>query len=147
MQRQTIITPHQRQDTCYLPAMSPREWKSILTEAQGDRCFYCGISIYEKAVEPKHRAEPDHLLPKTLGGCSCCGNVVAACGICNRMKQGKLIVDFLAERPQFVRTIGQFSTRNFFLPRIPALFWNHLSVDLRKLAAQKVMAEPRKKVA
>lgn len=142
MSGQIILTPHQRPDTCYLPAMTEAEWHDILV-AQGWRCFYCGNFMRERAIDEREIPYPDHLYPDSHSGCSCAGNTVAACGICNRMKQGKFIVDFLADNPHFLNTMGQFSTRILFLKR-GRFFWNHLSVQLRKLADDKAMDPPRK---
>ena len=59
----------------------------------GRRCVYCA-----QALVPE-RATLDHVYPLAHGGAHTLGNLVAACGRCNRMKGDMLPVEFFARYP------------------------------------------------
>ena len=124
----TLLKPHKRTDTCYAHAMTSAEWQEIV-EAQSFRCFYCGKFI-------DLSAEPDHLVPVSQDGCTCSGNVVASCAGCNALKSGRTVEEFFKDRPSYLQKAGEFSTRILYLRRSPALFWNHLSVQLKEKYAE-----------
>lgn len=136
-----VLTPHRRLD-CIQKALSEAEWRAIVI-AQSFRCFYCGESITAKT------AERDHIFPFSQGGCSCSGNRVAACVACNQLKNARTLEEFLADRPQFLQIVANFSTRIVLLERTPALFWNRLSEtrnffndELPRLVAAKSFEAP-----
>ena len=59
----------------------------------GRRCVYCAARL-----EP-HLATLDHVYPRAHGGPDTPGNLVAACGPCNRMKGDMLPFEFFARYP------------------------------------------------
>jgi 5-methylcytosine-specific restriction endonuclease McrA len=59
----------------------------------GRRCVYCARSLDLEA------ATLDHVYPLSKGGTHTTGNLVAACGPCNRMKGDMLPHDFFARYP------------------------------------------------
>lgn len=90
--------------------------------ATGGRCFYCG--------EPA--SVLDHLLPKSLGGDSRAGNLVAACWECNSAKCGNTVEQFRLMRAVAVGDWCYFSSaqiawlagRGISLPLFPGyVFW------------------------
>ncbi|WP_343233202.1 HNH endonuclease signature motif containing protein [Miltoncostaea oceani] len=64
------------------PSGSTRAWRrrraQILTR-DGHRCSYCGGPA----------TQVDHVIPRAVGGTDEPGNLVAACGPCNRRKGGR----------------------------------------------------------
>jgi len=59
----------------------------------GQRCVYCATRL-------DHRnATLDHVVPLARGGAHDPGNLVTACGPCNRLKGDMLPFDFLARHP------------------------------------------------
>lgn len=58
------------------------------------RCVYCGLSL-----EPDS-ATLDHVYPRAKGGPNVAGNVVAACGPCNRRKADMLPSEFFLLYPE-----------------------------------------------
>jgi 5-methylcytosine-specific restriction endonuclease McrA len=59
----------------------------------GRRCVYCA-----RALAPE-QATLDHVYPVAHGGTNVPGNVVVACGPCNRMKGDMLPHEFFARHP------------------------------------------------
>ena len=59
----------------------------------GRRCVYCA-----EPLDPS-LATLDHVYPRARGGMHTPGNLVAACGPCNRMKGDMLPFDFFARYP------------------------------------------------
>jgi hypothetical protein len=130
----SLLLPHRVKEegwSCDWPDVGKTTWDLILP-AQSFRCFYCGNPLLPAT------ATPDHLHPISKGGCGCVGNLVGACFSCNSMKRDKPLGVFLRERPSFLRTMGQFSTRVLYLKR-DALFWDHFRSRLVELAALKSM--------
>ena len=62
------------------------EWRVILTAAEG-RCHYCRR---EAALEI------EHMIPLSRGGSNTKGNIVAACGHCNKSKGRLTAEEFLS---------------------------------------------------
>ena len=59
----------------------------------GRRCVYCASPL------DFHGATLDHVYPRARGGAHVPGNLVAACGLCNRLKGDMLPQDFFARYP------------------------------------------------
>jgi 5-methylcytosine-specific restriction endonuclease McrA len=59
----------------------------------GRRCVYCAAALAPEAVTL------DHVYPRAHGGPDVAGNVVAACGPCNRMKADLLPTEFFLRYP------------------------------------------------
>jgi ATP adenylyltransferase len=59
------------------------------------RCELCGISADEKALEP------DHIVPRNLGGTDDLTNLQALCYSCNAMKRDRDDTDFRAIRESY----------------------------------------------
>lgn len=57
------------------------------------RCVYCATPL------DQHSATLDHVVPLARGGAHDPGNVVAACGPCNRLKGDLLPFEFFARHP------------------------------------------------
>lgn len=57
------------------------------------RCAYCGTRL------DVDTATLDHVYPSSKGGPNLSGNLVAACGTCNRMKGDLLPAEFFARYP------------------------------------------------
>ena len=57
------------------------------------RCVYCGAAL------GMHDATLDHVYPLAHGGANAAGNVVAACGPCNRLKGDLLPQEFFVRYP------------------------------------------------
>ena len=78
------------------PASAASEKRSIKRAAMRDcgrRCVYCGTCL-ELAD-----ATLDHVYPISRGGPHVLGNLVSACGPCNRMKGDMLPFEFFARYP------------------------------------------------
>ena len=67
---------------------------------QGGRCYYCGLVMWENALEPIAQARSrsaaslwllqctaEHLHPRSEGGADTADNIVAACWFCNSRRQ------------------------------------------------------------
>ena len=59
----------------------------------GRRCVYCATALSFDTVTL------DHVYPRSLGGPNIAGNVVAACGPCNRLKADVLPSEFFLRHP------------------------------------------------
>ena len=59
----------------------------------GRRCVYCATSLCAE------EATLDHVYPRSKGGPDVPGNLVAACGPCNRMKADMLPTEFFLRYP------------------------------------------------
>lgn len=59
----------------------------------GQRCVYCATPL------DQHTATLDHVVPLARGGAHDPGNLVAACGPCNRIKGDMLPFEFFARHP------------------------------------------------
>lgn len=57
------------------------------------RCVYCAVPL------DHHTATLDHVVPVARGGAHDPGNLVAACGPCNRLKGDLLPFEFFARHP------------------------------------------------
>ena len=64
------------------------EWLDRQLEYEG-RCAYCGTPVQEPTM--------DHVVPLIKGGDHSVGNIVPACGRCNRRKHDRDVLEFLAE--------------------------------------------------
>jgi 5-methylcytosine-specific restriction endonuclease McrA len=59
----------------------------------GQRCVYCATRLDQRT------ATLDHVVPLARGGAHDPGNLVTACGPCNRLKGDMLPFDFFARHP------------------------------------------------
>ena len=59
----------------------------------GQRCVYCATRL------DQHTATLDHVVPLARGGLHDPGNLVVACGPCNRLKGDRLPFDVFARNP------------------------------------------------
>lgn len=57
------------------------------------RCVYCATRL------DQHTATLDHVMPLSQGGAHDPGNLVVACGPCNRLKGDRLPFEFFARNP------------------------------------------------
>ncbi|WP_331048558.1 HNH endonuclease [Gemmatimonas sp.] len=59
----------------------------------GHRCAYCATPLrFDNATL-------DHVMPRSLGGANDPGNLVVACGPCNRLKGDQLPFEFFSRHP------------------------------------------------
>ncbi len=72
----------------------PKDMKEV-KEFFGGRCCYCGVTFADGV-----KASQDHLIPtnKTDGGLHAWGNIVPACGECNKKKHGADWRTFIIDR-------------------------------------------------
>lgn len=86
------------------PAHHPRDYAALAVNAKramrastlrdcGRRCVYCATALTFETVTL------DHVHPRSLGGPNLAGNVVAACGPCNRLKADLLPSEFFLLHP------------------------------------------------
>jgi 5-methylcytosine-specific restriction endonuclease McrA len=71
-----------------LHAITKAEWLALQLEYEG-RCAYCGVPLEEPTM--------DHVVPLIKGGDHSVGNIVPACSRCNKRKNDRDVVTFLAE--------------------------------------------------
>jgi 5-methylcytosine-specific restriction endonuclease McrA len=81
----------------------PREMAELFTQKRavkaaalrdcGRRCVYCATSLCADSTTI------DHVYPRSKGGPDVPGNLVAACGPCNRMKADMLPGEFFTRYP------------------------------------------------
>ena len=74
-------------------ASAKRSIKRAAMRDCGRRCVYCGTCLELDS------ATLDHVYPVSRGGPHVLGNLVAACGPCNRLKGDMLPFDFFARYP------------------------------------------------
>lgn len=70
-----------------------RALKAATLRDCGRRCVYCAAALAYDTVTL------DHVYPRAKGGPDVAGNVVAACGRCNRMKADMLPTEFFYRHP------------------------------------------------
>ncbi|MDB4905529.1 MAG: endonuclease [Gemmatimonadetes bacterium] len=94
-------------------AQAKRAVKRAALRDCGRRCVYCGFGL-----EWEH-ATLDHVWPVAHGGTGDPGNLVSACGRCNRLKGDLLPYEFFARFPwaginflQFARTVNRALKRS-----------------------------------
>lgn len=84
-------------DASHPPHRQQREQKRAFKQAAlrdcGRRCVYCGTQLELDG------ATLDHVYPRAHGGPHIPGNLVAACGGCNRLKGDLLPNEFFARHP------------------------------------------------
>lgn len=74
-----------------LPLKKKRIYKIL--EADGNRCFYCGIETYPVKGERMYNSSTvDHVLPKSKGGIDHIDNCVNSCDKCNGLKGGDYLL-------------------------------------------------------
>ena len=110
-----------RRSACRRPraprhALTPRHKRSLkhaTIRDCGRRCVYCAVPLCHES------ATLDHVQPVSRGGMHDPGNLVAACGPCNRMKGDMLPVEFFARYPwaganfiRYARTVHRALKRN-----------------------------------
>lgn len=79
---------------------------------QSGDCYYCKRPMYldhfAAGATKSNRATIEHLVPQSLGGCSCAVNLVAACRRCNDMR-GRIPI------PIFLKLLAKvFETSSFY---------------------------------
>ena len=74
-------------------ANAKRSIKRAAMRDCGRRCVYCGTCLELDS------ATLDHVYPVSRGGAHVLGNLVAACGPCNRLKGDMLPFEFFARYP------------------------------------------------
>jgi 5-methylcytosine-specific restriction endonuclease McrA len=67
--------------------------RSLALRECGQRCVYCAVRLDART------ATLDHVMPRAHGGQHDVGNLVAACGPCNRLKGDQLPFEFFARHP------------------------------------------------
>ena len=94
-------------------ATAKRAFKRAAMRDCGRRCVYCGTCL-ELAS-----ATLDHVYPVSRGGPHVLGNLVSACGPCNRMKGDMLPHEFFARFPwaglnfvRYARAVHRAHKRN-----------------------------------
>lgn len=70
-----------------------RVMRKVALRDCGQRCVYCATSL------DQHTATLDHVVPLARGGAHDPGNLVVACGPCNRLKGDLLPFEFFARHP------------------------------------------------
>lgn len=86
------------------PAARPRDYGALAIGAKramraatlrdcGRRCVYCAVALTFDTITL------DHVYPRAHGGPNVAGNVVAACGPCNRLKADLLPSEFFLRHP------------------------------------------------
>lgn len=86
------------------PTTRPRDYAALAMGAKramraatlrdcGRRCVYCAVMLSFETVTL------DHVYPRAHGGPNVAGNVVAACGPCNRLKADLLPGEFFLRHP------------------------------------------------
>lgn len=69
---------------------SVRDWERLVRRHEG-RCAYC-------AEVPEEGLTVDHVVPLSRGGTNTIGNLLPACGRCNRSKGARLLVEWRHSR-------------------------------------------------
>ncbi len=70
-----------------------RAMRRVALRDCGQRCVYCATHL------DQHNATLDHVVPTARGGAHDAGNLVVACGPCNRLKGDMLPFEFFARHP------------------------------------------------
>ena len=70
-----------------------RAMRKVALRDCGQRCVYCATRL------DQHTATLDHVVPLARGGAHDPGNLVVACGPCNRLKGDLLPFEFFARHP------------------------------------------------
>ena len=70
-----------------------RVMRKVALRDCGQRCVYCATRLDQQT------ATPDHVVPLARGGAHDAGNLVVACGPCNRLKGDLLPFEFFARHP------------------------------------------------
>ena len=70
-----------------------RVMRKVALRDCGQRCVYCAAHL------DQHTATLDHVVPLARGGAHDPGNLVVACGPCNRLKGELLPFEFFARNP------------------------------------------------
>lgn len=87
------LTRHSRPTTVRTLVTAKQSMKRAAMRDCGRRCVYCGTCLEISS------ATLDHVYPISKGGPHVLGNLVAACGPCNRMKADMLPFEFFARYP------------------------------------------------
>lgn len=94
MQRETRArSGYRRPDHRPLARGFKRALKRAAMRDCGRRCVYCARPLAADG------ATLDHVIPLARGGAHVPGNLVTACGRCNRLKGDLLPMDFFARHP------------------------------------------------
>ena len=87
------LTRRVRPTTVRTLVTAKRSMKRAAMRDCGQRCVYCGTCLELDS------ATLDHVYPVSKGGPHVLGNLVSACGGCNRMKGDMLPFEFFARHP------------------------------------------------
>lgn len=86
-------TAHRPRDYAALAINAKRAMRAATLRDCGRRCVYCAAALSFDTVTL------DHVHPRSQGGPNVAGNVVAACGPCNRLKADLLPSEFFQRHP------------------------------------------------
>lgn len=96
-----------------IPLHAKRAHKRAAIRDCDQRCVYCAAPLCWET------ATLDHVLPLALGGDNRAGNLVTACGRCNRLKGDRLPHEFFQQHPwaglnflRFARAVHRALKRN-----------------------------------
>ncbi|MBK1642150.1 HNH endonuclease [Chromatium okenii] len=73
------------------------EVREYLLEKWGRKCAYCGAENVPLQIE--------HIQPKSKGGSDRVSNLTLACTKCNQKKSNRPVMEFLAKKPDLLKTI------------------------------------------
>ncbi|GJG87223.1 hypothetical protein tb265_24040 [Gemmatimonadetes bacterium T265] len=82
-----------QRDYATLAVGAKRAMRAATLRECGRRCVYCAAALSFETVTL------DHVYPRAHGGPNIAGNVVAACGPCNRLKADLLPSEFFLRHP------------------------------------------------
>jgi hypothetical protein len=99
------------------------EWLKVL-ESQGHRCIWCFNPITDQdeareagiELKPEEKATPEHVVPKSRRGVNFIWNIVASCELCNKIRNNRLVGEFLRDRPGFARNVDNGKTKSTVVP-------------------------------
>lgn len=84
---------HRRRRDAVVHTAMKRALRKLALRDCGQRCVYCAVPLDHRS------ATLDHVMPLARGGAHDPGNLVAACGPCNRRKGDLLPFEFFARHP------------------------------------------------
>ena len=90
--RDRVSASHPR-DYAALAIGAKRAMRAATLRDCGRRCVYCAVALSFDTITL------DHVYPRAHGGPNVAGNVVAACGPCNRLKADLLPGEFFLRHP------------------------------------------------
>jgi 5-methylcytosine-specific restriction endonuclease McrA len=92
-----------RSDEKNMPPLNRKRIIKII-QADGNKCFYCGIETSPVIGERTHKSSTvDHVLPKSKGGIDHIDNCVNSCYRCNELKGSDNLFPPTVEYKQVVK--------------------------------------------